>query len=143
MNKRVRPKPAIQLPVASLLQQFTTNPSVMVKNFTLIYIEMGFERIPLEVHQGDRLAKMLVGRHAWILMHCHLATIGEDGCVASIDQRHFQTTSNSTDNPDPLGSAGMDKSSTLHLCQSWIRAGHVVLTCEPSNNIGPCTYQAS
>ncbi|KFH67585.1 hypothetical protein MVEG_06317 [Podila verticillata NRRL 6337] len=48
VNKRVRPKPAIQLPVASLLQQFTTNPSVMVKNFTLIYIEMGFERIPLE-----------------------------------------------------------------------------------------------
>jgi len=59
VNKRVRPKPAIQLPVASLLQQFTTNPSVMVKNFTLIYIEMGFERISLEVNQGDRLAKTI------------------------------------------------------------------------------------
>ncbi|KAG0331256.1 hypothetical protein BG004_001755, partial [Podila humilis] len=48
INKRVRPKSAIQLPVSSLLQQFSTTPSVMVKNFTLIYIEMGFERTPLE-----------------------------------------------------------------------------------------------
>ncbi|KAI1309120.1 hypothetical protein EDD11_004131 [Mortierella claussenii] len=54
INKRVRPKPAIKLPVSPLLLQFTSSTSVLVKNFTLIYIEMGFERIPLE----DRLAAL-------------------------------------------------------------------------------------
>ncbi|KAG0278438.1 hypothetical protein BGZ95_004007 [Linnemannia exigua] len=48
INKRVRPKPVIKLPVTSLLQQFSTNGSVLVKNFTLIYIEMGYERLNLE-----------------------------------------------------------------------------------------------
>ncbi|KAF9401765.1 hypothetical protein BGX21_000669 [Mortierella sp. AD011] len=48
INKRVRPKPDISLPVTALLQQFSTNTSVLVKNFTLIYIEIGFERISLE-----------------------------------------------------------------------------------------------
>ncbi|KAF9912670.1 hypothetical protein EC991_009406 [Linnemannia zychae] len=52
INKRVRPKPAISLPVTPLLQQFSTNGSVLVKNFTLIYIEMGYERLSLE----DKLA---------------------------------------------------------------------------------------
>ncbi|KAG0080886.1 hypothetical protein BGZ90_010926 [Linnemannia elongata] len=52
INKRVRPKPAIKLPVTPLLQQFSTNGSVLVKNFTLIYIEMGYERLNLE----DKLA---------------------------------------------------------------------------------------
>ncbi|KAF9547279.1 hypothetical protein EC957_008628 [Mortierella hygrophila] len=48
INKRVRPKPAIKLPVMPLLQQFSTNSSVLVKNFSLIYIEMGYERLNLE-----------------------------------------------------------------------------------------------
>ncbi|KAF9934512.1 hypothetical protein FBU30_001653 [Linnemannia zychae] len=48
INKRVRPKPAIKLPVTALLHQFSTNASVLVKNFTLIYIEMGYERLNLE-----------------------------------------------------------------------------------------------
>ncbi|KAF9098763.1 hypothetical protein BGX23_005338 [Mortierella sp. AD031] len=52
INKRVRPKPVIKLPVTSLLQQFSSNSSVLVKNFTLIYIEMGYERLNLE----DKLA---------------------------------------------------------------------------------------
>ncbi|KAF9128817.1 hypothetical protein BGW39_004708 [Mortierella sp. 14UC] len=48
INKRVRSKPAIRLPVTPLLQQFSTNGSVLVKNFTLIYIEMGYGRLSLE-----------------------------------------------------------------------------------------------
>ncbi|KAF9430239.1 hypothetical protein BGZ94_007776 [Podila epigama] len=48
INKRVRSKSAVQLPVDALLQQFSTNDVAMVRNFTLIYIEMGFERLPLE-----------------------------------------------------------------------------------------------
>ncbi|KAF9207217.1 hypothetical protein BGZ49_000941 [Haplosporangium sp. Z 27] len=48
INKRVRPKHQISLPVSALLQQFSSNPSVLVKNFTLIYIEIGFDRISLE-----------------------------------------------------------------------------------------------
>ncbi|KAF9155982.1 hypothetical protein BG015_007778 [Linnemannia schmuckeri] len=55
INKRVRPKPAIKLPVTSLLQQFSTNGSVLVKNFTLIYIEMGYERLSLEVLSTENL----------------------------------------------------------------------------------------
>ncbi|KAG0303005.1 hypothetical protein BGZ98_007067, partial [Dissophora globulifera] len=48
INKRVRPKPSIKLPVTALLQQFSEQSSVLVKNFTLIYVEMGYERIPQE-----------------------------------------------------------------------------------------------
>ncbi|KAF9434869.1 hypothetical protein BGZ76_007269 [Entomortierella beljakovae] len=54
INKRVRPKPEIKLPVATLLEQFSTNSSVLVKNFTLIYIEIGFERIAID----DKLAAL-------------------------------------------------------------------------------------
>ncbi|KAF8941099.1 hypothetical protein BGZ58_002205 [Dissophora ornata] len=46
--KRIRPKPSIKLPVPALLLQFSEQSSVLVKNFTLIYIEMGYERIPQE-----------------------------------------------------------------------------------------------
>ncbi|KAF9277423.1 hypothetical protein BGZ68_009310 [Mortierella alpina] len=48
INKRIRPKPSIKLPLHPLLLQFSHNSSVLVKNFTLIYIEMGYERIPVE-----------------------------------------------------------------------------------------------
>ncbi|KAK3816198.1 MAG: proteasome stabiliser-domain-containing protein [Benniella sp.] len=48
INKRVRPKPSIKLPVTALLQQFSTSSSLLVKNFALIYIEMGYERLPSE-----------------------------------------------------------------------------------------------
>ncbi|KAG0202738.1 hypothetical protein BGX28_004843 [Mortierella sp. GBA30] len=48
INKRVRPKPSIKLPLKPLLQQFSDNNSVLVQNFTLIYIEMGYERVTLE-----------------------------------------------------------------------------------------------
>ncbi|KAG0238428.1 hypothetical protein BGX31_003302 [Mortierella sp. GBA43] len=48
VNKRIKPKPSIKLPVTALLQQFLANSSVLVKNFALIYIEMGYERLSLE-----------------------------------------------------------------------------------------------
>ncbi|KAF9918544.1 hypothetical protein BX616_007987 [Lobosporangium transversale] len=48
INRRVRPKPEIKLPVPALLKQFSDSSSPLVKNFTLIYIELGYERISLQ-----------------------------------------------------------------------------------------------
>ncbi|KAF9969044.1 hypothetical protein BGZ73_008786, partial [Actinomortierella ambigua] len=52
VNKRIRPKPDIKLPLQGLLQQFADNQSVLVKNFSLMYIEMGFQRITHEEKKG-------------------------------------------------------------------------------------------
>ncbi|KAF9960381.1 hypothetical protein BGZ65_012418, partial [Modicella reniformis] len=60
INKRIRPKPAIKLPVTALLQQFSSSNSVLVKNFALIYIEMGYERMPLE-DQLSALPQLIKG----------------------------------------------------------------------------------
>ncbi|KAF9191921.1 hypothetical protein BGZ51_006479 [Haplosporangium sp. Z 767] len=60
INKRIRPKPSIKLPVKALLQQFSDSSSVLVKNFTLIYIEMGYERSPLEEKQ-EALPQLIKG----------------------------------------------------------------------------------
>ncbi|KAG0232498.1 hypothetical protein BGW42_008118 [Actinomortierella wolfii] len=49
INKRIRPKPEIKLPLNGLLQQFADHPSMLVKNFSLIYIELGFQRIEQEI----------------------------------------------------------------------------------------------
>lgn len=50
INKRVKPQPSILLPVKDLLDQYL-DPEVpaIVKNFSIIYLEMGFYRLPLEV----------------------------------------------------------------------------------------------
>ncbi|GJJ74422.1 proteasome component ECM29 [Entomortierella parvispora] len=60
INKRIRPKPSIKLPLAPLLQQFSDNGSVLVKNFTLIYVELGFERVELEEKVAS-LPKLIKG----------------------------------------------------------------------------------
>ncbi|KAF9951012.1 hypothetical protein BGZ72_007436, partial [Mortierella alpina] len=60
INKRIRPKPSIKLPLHPLLMQFSHNSSVLVKNFTLIYIEMGYERVAVE-DKVDLLPQLIKG----------------------------------------------------------------------------------
>eukprot|EP01113_Clastostelium_recurvatum_P027951 TRINITY_DN3387_c0_g1_i2.p1 TRINITY_DN3387_c0_g1~~TRINITY_DN3387_c0_g1_i2.p1 ORF type:complete len:1971 (+),score=451.33 TRINITY_DN3387_c0_g1_i2:78-5990(+) len=49
INKRVKPTPSIHLPLSDLVEQFTdASTPLIVKNFGIIYIEMGWPRAPLE-----------------------------------------------------------------------------------------------
>ncbi|XP_068090418.1 proteasome adapter and scaffold protein ECM29 isoform X2 [Hyperolius riggenbachi] len=49
LNKRIKSRPKIQLPVETLLVQYQ-DPAAMsfVTNFTIIYIKMGYPRLPIE-----------------------------------------------------------------------------------------------
>ncbi|KAE8632216.1 hypothetical protein XENTR_v10001477 [Xenopus tropicalis] len=49
LNKRIKSRPKIQLPVETLLVQYQDPAAVsFVTNFTIIYIKMGYPRLPLE-----------------------------------------------------------------------------------------------
>ncbi|XP_063311357.1 proteasome adapter and scaffold protein ECM29 [Pelobates fuscus] len=49
LNKRIKSRPKIQLPVETLLVQYQDPAAVsFVTNFTIIYIKMGFPRLPIE-----------------------------------------------------------------------------------------------
>lgn len=48
LNKRLKSRPAVQLPVESLLEQFKTTDSSFLHNFSIIYITMGFPRLDKE-----------------------------------------------------------------------------------------------
>ncbi|NXD27831.1 ECM29 protein, partial [Spelaeornis formosus] len=49
LNKRIKSRPKIQLPVETLLVQFQDPSAVsFVTNFTIIYIKMGYPRLPVE-----------------------------------------------------------------------------------------------
>ncbi|KAF9574748.1 hypothetical protein EC968_005534 [Mortierella alpina] len=101
INKRIRPKPSIKLPLHPLLLQFSQNSSVLVKNFTLIYIEMGYERITLEdkVALLPQLIKGLARRplaqqttliHMILPALSQIKQLNEDNTTA--DPYGFQTT---------------------------------------------------
>lgn len=49
LNKRIKSRPKIQLPVETLLVQYQ-DPAAgsFVTNFTIIYIKMGYPRLPME-----------------------------------------------------------------------------------------------
>lgn len=50
VNKRVKHQLGIGLPLMELWTMYLdANASPMVKNFCIVYIEMAFERIPVEV----------------------------------------------------------------------------------------------
>jgi proteasome component ECM29 len=50
INKRVKDQTAIQLPLRELLKLYISADSVsMVKNFALVYIEMAYDRAPVDV----------------------------------------------------------------------------------------------
>ncbi|KAK9863656.1 hypothetical protein WJX84_005457 [Apatococcus fuscideae] len=48
VNKRIKGQGSMQLPLKSLLELYSGAASGMVKNFTIVYIEMAMERCPLE-----------------------------------------------------------------------------------------------
>ncbi|XP_040217375.1 proteasome adapter and scaffold protein ECM29 isoform X2 [Rana temporaria] len=49
LNKRIKSRPKIQLPVETLLVQYQDPAAVsFVTNFTIIYIKMGYPRLPIE-----------------------------------------------------------------------------------------------
>ncbi|XP_055313108.1 proteasome-associated protein ECM29 homolog isoform X2 [Sitodiplosis mosellana] len=45
VNKRLKSRPLVQLPVEALLQQYQTTDSQFLHNFSIIYITMGFPRL--------------------------------------------------------------------------------------------------
>jgi proteasome component ECM29 len=53
INKRVRPKTNIKLPLVSLLDLCTekVTKSIFVKNFGIMYLEMAYDRLTEEVRK--------------------------------------------------------------------------------------------
>lgn len=45
VNKRLKSRPMVQLPVEALLQQYQTTDSTFLHNFSIIYITMGYPRM--------------------------------------------------------------------------------------------------
>lgn len=58
VNKRLKSRPAVQLPVESLLDQYQTTDSTFLHNFSIIYITMGFPRLSME-KQTELATKLL------------------------------------------------------------------------------------
>lgn len=58
VNKRLKSRPAVQLPVESLLDQYQTTDSTFLHNFSIIYITMGFPRLTME-KQAELATKFL------------------------------------------------------------------------------------
>lgn len=48
VNKRLKSRPLVQLPVESLLVQYQNTDSSFLHNFSIIYIIMGFPRLTVE-----------------------------------------------------------------------------------------------
>ncbi|GKU93489.1 hypothetical protein SLEP1_g7081 [Rubroshorea leprosula] len=87
VNKRVKHQPEIGLPLMDLWKMYSElNASPMVKNFSIIYIEMAFEWINLK--EKENMAPMLLAnisklpqQHQEIIMRIAVKVIGE--CHAS------------------------------------------------------------
>lgn len=58
VNKRLKSRPMVQLPVESLLEQYQSTDSSFLQNFSIIYIPMGFPRLNME-KQTELAAKLL------------------------------------------------------------------------------------
>ncbi|KAF3455353.1 hypothetical protein FNV43_RR05803 [Rhamnella rubrinervis] len=83
LNKRVKHQPEIGLPLSELWNMYSEANSVpMVRNFCIVYIEMAFERAPVE--EKENLAPMLLmnvsklpHQHQEILLRIITKVIGE------------------------------------------------------------------
>ena len=64
LNKRLKSRPAVQLPVEGLLHQFKTTDSTFLHNFSIIYIGMGFPRLEkkLQIELAPLLLNCLEGK---------------------------------------------------------------------------------
>ncbi|KAG0371099.1 hypothetical protein BGZ54_000043 [Gamsiella multidivaricata] len=142
INKRVRPKPEIKLPVTALLQQFADNNSVLVKNFTLIYIEIGYGRIPLEDQLAGlpQLIKGIARRpvvQQTTLAHMILPVL------SSIKQHNEDNTT-----ADPYGFVAnpLDAICLLHILQEVLLYRQPIVGSQPakhqSTEVGPSSSQA-
>jgi hypothetical protein len=61
INKRVKHRPDILLPMLDLLKIYTESvSSTMVRNFCVLYIEMAFERLPTEVFSRVLLRRFTI-----------------------------------------------------------------------------------
>lgn len=58
INKRLKSRPAVQLPVEALLAQYQTATSSFLHNFSIIYVTMGFPR--LTIGKQTELAPLLL-----------------------------------------------------------------------------------
>lgn len=58
VNKRLKSRPMVQMPVEALLQQYQTTDSTFLHNFSIIYITMGFPRMTQD--QQVELAPLLL-----------------------------------------------------------------------------------
>lgn len=58
INKRLKSRPAVLLPVEALLTQYQSSTSTFLHNFSIIYITMGFPRLTTE--KQIELAPMLL-----------------------------------------------------------------------------------
>lgn len=89
INRRVKDQPAIHLPVWDLWKLYQSADSPMVKNFSIVYIEMAFDRLHMEekINFAPELLNglsKLPGQHQDILlrivalaMECHSNQIDE------------------------------------------------------------------
>ena len=59
VNTRIK-APSVQLPVAALLKQFKENQNALVRHFDLLYLQQGFERLPV-ADRLDMLPQVLTG----------------------------------------------------------------------------------
>lgn len=64
VNKRLKSRPLVQLPVDGLLQQYQTVDSTFLHNFSIIYITMGFPRLDqnMQTHLAPLLLNCLEGK---------------------------------------------------------------------------------
>lgn len=58
VNKRLKSRPLVQLPVESLLDQYQSTDSSFLHNFSIIYVTMGFPRLPMD-KQTELATKLL------------------------------------------------------------------------------------
>lgn len=58
LNKRLKSRPQVQLPVEALLDQYQATESQFLHNFSIIYIAMGFPRMSVE-RQTELATKLM------------------------------------------------------------------------------------
>lgn len=64
VNKRLKSRPLVQMPVEALLTQYKLSSNSFLQNFSIIYITMGFPRLTVEkqTELAPLLLNCLVGK---------------------------------------------------------------------------------
>eukprot|EP00057_Strongylocentrotus_purpuratus_P010560 XP_011665034.1 PREDICTED: proteasome-associated protein ECM29 homolog [Strongylocentrotus purpuratus] len=75
VNKRLKSRPQVQIPVESLLLQYQDPSSItFVTNFTILYLKMGFPRLEIDkqAELAHSLIKCLEGKPPLQQDRCHM-----------------------------------------------------------------------